>query len=45
MVARKVTAIGCLIYILTQPLYIFDFFVLFVIVCPSELFISEQDAK
>ena len=40
MVIRKVTAIGCLLYILTQSLYIFEFFVLCVIVCPSELFLS-----
>ena len=40
MVARKVTATGCLLDILTQPLYIFEFFVLCVIVRPSELFLS-----
>ena len=40
MVARKVTAIGCLLYILTQSLYIFEFLVLCVIVRPSELFLS-----
>ena len=40
MVTRKVTAIGCLLYIFTQPLYVFEFFVLCVIVCPSELFLS-----
>ena len=40
MVIRKVTAIGCLLYILTQSLYIFELFVLCVIVCPSELFLS-----
>ena len=40
MVTRKVTAIGFLLYILTQPLCIFEFFVLCVIVCHSELFLS-----
>ena len=38
MVLRKVTAIRCLLYILTQSLHVFEFFVLCVIVCPSEFF-------